>query len=156
MAFRWRCKWRLLLTLYKGFILLGLESASHFWRKAEHFLSLHSFNLQVFIVKKNTQDPLSSPGPVQASFFWPQHLQKMSRALEILFCVFAFDFLNSKVKIKALSTDSYLIDRSYMSLVTVNYFKDKTGDYLTTWCSSHEWGLRLLPPCPFRVMILFF
>lgn len=56
-AFQWCCKWRLLLTLYKGFISLGLERANHFCREAEHFLSLHFFKLQVFMVKKNTENP---------------------------------------------------------------------------------------------------
>lgn len=74
------------------------------------------------------EDPLSSPGPVQALFLGLNIYEKMSSTLEILLWVFVFNFLNSKVKIEALSIDSYFIDRSYMCLVIVNYFKAHTEE----------------------------
>lgn len=76
------------------------------------------------------EDP--EPSRARASFSWCGHLPKLSHALEIQFWVFVFvfDFLNSKVKIKALSIDSYFIGRNFMCLVIVNYFKGKMEEPL--------------------------
>lgn len=76
------------------------------------------------------EEPPSPLGPARACFSWSEHLPKMPHALEILFWVFIFDSLIIKVKIKVLSSNSYFIDRNYMCLVIVNYFKDKTEEPL--------------------------
>lgn len=76
------------------------------------------------------EDP--EPCRARASFSWCEHLPKLSHALEMWFWVFVFvfHFLNSKVKIKALSIDSYFIGRNFMCFVIVDYFKVKTEEPL--------------------------